>query len=287
MSLNPPLKNALIRITYIVGSLVLYLFLFDYPFLFWKECNFNHYTLTGSWQFAVALAIIWVNIRKLAKSIRLLTIGSYLLVFRGLMFWYKVETLPMLFDFTPNDCGFFTQQSNYRVLRILCCIGFILLASILPIFFKSTDATRYTRLGKIWIWTAILILDFVAAMPNIYYSDQMPDRLYTGARKIGKNYTCVYAIGMNDYPVFSVLLPQDSVRTVQQHYLKVNYERHGDLLISPETQDTIWIEKGRARPNPYRQTIENNTSCLMRWQWQYYAWHKIKRLFCKKENEQI
>lgn len=285
MSLNPTLKNTLVRIAYVVGSLALYLFLFNRPFLFWTECDFNHYTLTGSWQFAVALAIIWANTRKLAKSIRLLTIGSYLLVFTGLMFWYKVEALPVLFNFIPNDCGFFTQQSNYRLLRILCCIGFILLASILPIFFKSTDARKYTKLGKIWIWITILLLDFAAAMPNIYYCEQMADRLYTGARKIGKNYTRVYAIGMNDYPVFSVLLPQDSIRTTPQHYLKVNYERHGDLLICPETQDTIWIEKGGARQNPNRQTIENNTSCLMRWQWQYHAWHKIKRLFCKEENE--
>ncbi|WP_302576479.1 hypothetical protein, partial [Alistipes finegoldii] len=67
--------------------------------------------------------------------------------------------------------------------------------------------------------------------------------------------------------------------------LKVYYERHGDLLIQPETRDTIWIEKGGAQLNPNRQTIENNTSCLMRWQWQYYAWHKIKGLFCKEENE--
>lgn len=73
----------------------------------------------------------------------------------------------------------------------------------------------------------------------------------------------------------SVLLPQDSVCSSPEHYLKVHYERHGNLLIQPETRDTIWIEKGGVWVNPDRQTIESNTSCQMRWQWQYYAWHKI------------
>ena len=143
---------------------------------------------------------------------------------------------------------------------------------------------QLAKFGKIWIWTAILILDFAAAMPNIYFSEQQADKLYMGFREMGDiyKYAPIYAVGIDDY--FNVLIPQDSVHTSFEHYLKVYYERHGNLLIQPETRDTIWIEKGGVWVNPDRQTIENNTSCLMRWQWQYYAWHKVKGLFCKEEN---
>jgi len=78
MPLNPALKKILVRTAYIVGSLLLYLLLFNRPFLFWMEWGYygdesycNHYTFSGLWQFATALAIIWLNIRKLAKPIRL------------------------------------------------------------------------------------------------------------------------------------------------------------------------------------------------------------------------
>ena len=107
-----------------------------------------------------------------------------------------------------------------------------------------------------------------------------------GCRKMGTayKYAPIYAVGIGDY--FNVLLPQDSVCSSPEHYLKVHYERHGNLLIQPETRDTIWIEKGGVWRFRNHQTIENNTSCQMRWQWQYYAWHKIKGLFCKDKSEQ-
>ena len=291
MSLNPTLKSILIRTAYIVGSLLLYLLLFNRPFLFWMEWGyygtesyFNHYTLSGIWQFAIALTIIWLNIRKLAKPIRLSVIGTYLFFFAIIIFWYKVESFPFSFDFISDDSGFSFHRDNYRILRIFYCLGFILLTSILPVFLKSTDASKLAKFGIVWIWTAILILDFAAAMPNIYFTEQQADKLYMGFRKMGTvyKYAPIYAVGTGDY--FNVLIPQDSVYTSSEHYLKVYYERHGDLLIQPETRDTIWIEKGGVWANPNRQTIENNTSCQMRWQWQYYAWHKIKGLFCKEEN---
>ncbi len=284
MHLNPILKNVLVRTAYIVGSLVLYFLLFDHPFLFWKECNFNHYTLNGCWQFGLALVIIWFNIRKLAQPIRYGVIGTYLLFFAIIIFWYKVASFPSSFDFIPDNSSFFHHQQTYRILRILGALGFILLASILPIFI-TTKTSNSVKSWKIWLWGAILLLDFVAAMPNIYFCEQMADRLYIGARKIGDNYTHIYAIGDNDCPVLSVLLPQDSIFTSPKHYLEVYYERHGEFLIQSETQDTIWIEKNGAKLNLTHQTIENNTSCLMRWQWQYYVWHKIKGLFNKEENE--
>lgn len=274
MSLNSTLKNVLIRTLYIVGSLFVFILLampYSLPV---------HKTLYGIWQLVVALAIIWYNIRKLAKPIQLITIGSYLFVFAGLICWYKVDDMSML-----NLWGITWNYRIYERWLILACLGFILLASVLPIFLKSTNAPKLTKFGKVWIWTAILILDFVAAMPNIYFTEQQADKLYMGLRKMGgmDRYVPIYAVGISDS--FGVFIPQDSIYTSPAHYLKVYYERHGNLLIQPETQDTIWIEKGGVWANPNRQTIENNTSCLMRWQWQYYAWHKVKGLFCKEENE--
>lgn len=178
MPLNPTLKNALVRATYIVGSLLAVLILF-----IWSPIGEHHKTLTGIWQFVITLAIIWFNIRKLAKPIQLVTIGMYLFLFAVMMFWYKTEPFPRWFYDFPSLWG---QSCNYRMMRILCCIGFILLASILPIFLKSTDAPRLAKFGTIWIWTAILILDFAAAMPNIYFTEEQADKLYMG-RKNGNS----------------------------------------------------------------------------------------------------
>lgn len=285
MPLNPTLKNVLIRILCIAVSPIAYYVLFRILFLVWPSLE-AHNTVAGIWDFTVALTIIWLNIRKLAKPIQLITIGSYLLVFAGLMFWHKTGDMSIL---GLDGSGPYSQFHNYRMSRILCCLAFILLASILPIFLKSATTPKLRRFGIVWAWTSILILDFVAAMPNIYFSVSYADRLYSGYRKIGDiyKYAPMYAIESGDFQgnYFDVFIPQDSICATPEHYLKVYYERHGDLLIQPETRDTIWIEKGGVRPNADYQTIENNTSCQMRWQWQYYAWHKIKGLFCKKENE--
>lgn len=272
MSLDPTLKKILVRTAYIIGSLLAILILF-----IWPPIGEHHKTLIGIWQFVVTLAIIWFNIRKLAKPIQLVTIGMYLFLFAVMMFWYKTEPFPRWFYNFPSLWG---QFCNYRMMRILCCIGFILLASILPIFLKSTDAPKFTKFGTIWIWATILMLDFAAAMPNIYYSDQMADRLYIGYRKVHGGRIPIYAIGNKDCPMYSVLLPQDSVYTDEQHYLARLYERQENLLIQPETRDTIWIESDGAWWKLNRQTIvENDTGRLMCWQWQYSAWHKIKELF--------
>ena len=56
MPLNPTLKNALVRATYIVGSLLAVLILF-----IWSPIGEHHKTLTGIWQFVITLAIIWLN----------------------------------------------------------------------------------------------------------------------------------------------------------------------------------------------------------------------------------
>lgn len=278
MKLTPILKNVLVRTAYIVISPIVYYVLYHVLFLIWLWWE-GHNTIAGIWAFLIALIVIWFNIRKLAKPIQLLTIGSYLLVFAVIIFWYKVEALPHT---THLWGGYGSHTDNYQILRHCCSIGFILLASILPIFFKSTETPRLAKFGKIWIWIAVLMLDFAAAMPNIFFADQMADKLYIGYRRIGNFRAPIYAIGNTDYPVLSVFLPQDSVYMNGRHYLVRNYERQGNLLIEPETRDTIWIEKGGAsRIDPNHQTIENNTSCLMRWQWQYYAWQKIKGAFRK------
>ena len=97
MPLNPTLKNALVRATYIVGSLLAVLILF-----IWSPIGEHHKTLTGIWQFVITLAIIWFNIRKLAKPIQLVTIGMYLFLFAVMMFWYKTEPFPRWFYDFPS-----------------------------------------------------------------------------------------------------------------------------------------------------------------------------------------
>lgn len=195
-----------------------------------------------------------------------------------MMFWYKAEPFPRWF-YDSSDADIGIQLYNYRMMRILCCFGFILLASVLPIFSERhkrhtlphSEKYGFGQPSSCWILQSQCLISITLIKWQTDYS---------------KDRGAIYAIGNRDFPMHSVLLPQDSVCSSPEHYLKVHYERHGNLLIQPETRDTIWIEIGGVWVNPDRQTIESNTSCQMRWQWQYYAWHKIKGLFCKDKSEQ-
>ena len=279
MILNPILKSIYIRMLYIIVSPIAYYMLYRVLFLICPSVEI-HDTINGVWQFAISLIVIWVNIRQLAKPIQLCVIGTYLLFLAILIFWYKVGTLPTRFYDSPDANSIRIQLCNYRIMRSFYSVGFILLASILPIFLRTVQVPYLVQFGTIWIWTAILILDFVSAMPNIYYSDQIADRLYIGHRKVGNEWIPIYAIGNKNSPIYSVFLPQDSTHTDKRHYLARFYERQENILIQPETQDTIWIEREGTWWIPDRQIIvENNSDHLMCWQWQYSAWHDIKELF--------
>lgn len=150
MTLNSTLKSILVRTLYIVVSPIAYWVLYRVLFLIWPSLEM-HNTIDGVWMFAVALAIIWFNIYKLAKPIQLITIGTYLFVFAGLIFWYKTDDISVL-GIGEND----SILSNYLMARLFLCLGFILLASVLPIFLKSTDVPNLPSFGKVWIWTASL-----------------------------------------------------------------------------------------------------------------------------------
>ena len=73
MTLNPTLKSILVRTLYIVVSPIAYWVLYRVLFLIWPSLEM-HTTIDGVWMFAVALAIIWFNVCKLANPIQLITI---------------------------------------------------------------------------------------------------------------------------------------------------------------------------------------------------------------------
>ena len=111
MTLNSTLKSILVRTLYIVVSPIAYWVLYRVLFLIWPSLEM-HNTIDGVWMFAVALAIIWFNIYKLAKPIQLITIGTYLFVFAGLIFWYKTDDISVL-GIGEND----SILSNYLMAR--------------------------------------------------------------------------------------------------------------------------------------------------------------------------
>lgn len=265
MIINPTLKRILQIVTYIVGSLFLYVVLLCCGGVFLPT------TTLSIGQFVIPVVIIWFNIRNLSKPIQLSIIGAYLLAIAGIMLGRKIAG--------GYDWSFH------------CSVGFILVTPILTIFLQSAMVKKLERFSKIWIWTSILILDFVIAMPNIYFTDDMSDKLYVGSRKIEDDILPIYAIENPQYSYnFSVLLPKKIVynsesHCFERHYMQKFYHRYHDNLLI-QNNDTIYIKKRDATLDPSLQTIENNTRCLMRWQWQYYAWHKIKGLFYKVKNEQ-
>lgn len=252
-----------VLVTYIVGSLFLYVVLLCCGAVFLPI------TTLSIGQFIIPVVIIWFNIRNLSKPIQLSIIGAYLLAIAGIMLGSKMAG--------GYDWSFH------------CSVGFILVTPILTIFLQSAMAKKLERFSKIWIWTSILIFDFVIAMPNIYFTDNMSDKLYVGSQKIEDDILPIYAIDERfqySYYNFSVLLPQKIVynsenHCFERHYIQKFYHRYHDNLLI-QKNDTIYIKKRDAILNPSHQTIENNTSCLMRWQWQYYAWQKIKGAFQNK-----
>lgn len=264
MIINPTLKKIFVKIAFIAGSLFLYVVLLCCGGIFLPV------TMLSIGQFVIAAVIIWLNIRKLSKSLQLCIIGAYLLVTAGIIL--KVKTAG------GYDWSFY------------CSVGFILFAPILSIFLQSVTAKKLEHFSKIWIGISILIWDFVIAMPNIYFTDDMSDKLYVGFRKIENDVLPIYAIEKSQYIYnFSVLQPQELIYNInnqrfERKYIQTFYQRgYDNLLIG--NNDTIYIKKCKATLNPSYQTIENNTSCLIRKQWQYYVWHKIKKVLYKEGND--
>ena len=277
--MNPNLKNILIRSGCVIGSLCAYLFLTYRIDHLRIGDEYNEYQiLCDILDFAVPLLLVWLNLRPLAKPIRQIVVGIFVLTYASIRFWSKVE--------------FVSWQSCHDTLFFVT-LGFVLLSSLLPIFLRKLRAERLAGCGKMTLWAAVLWLDFVAAMPKVRFADEATAGIYMGRIRAtdtsSNRYWPVYAFartdfwGFNDTEDVYVMTPADSTAS---NYRSTVY-RHtwgSDMLVDTLACDTIWLRARGVYYDPNRRTMENIEQIRLRGQWQYNAWQKIKRLFNTANN---
>ena len=165
MKLNPTLKNVLIRTGCIVGSLYGYIILMrriDYMEI--MDDYDRYFIFCNIARFVVPLLLVWLNVRKLAKPIRLGFTALFVIFYARVVFGQRIE--PEALN------GFFLS------LEIVGFV-FIALASLLPIWLKNKQAERLAVYSKVAVWIAVPWLAFAVAFPEIKFDDFRTQGAYT------------------------------------------------------------------------------------------------------------
>ena len=138
------------------------------------------------------------------------------------------------------------------------------------------------------LWTAILLFDFVVAMPNVWEYAYIDKCLYVSPKKnlylLKTDYTC------------TILYGQDSLKSYYADstaFLSIHYHRTNDAenLWVSEGGDSLYFEREVNRykiTRPDGESFEAGSTPTYFWEtatncWQWNVWWKLKRLF-NKEN---
>ena len=262
-------KQTLIRFGYTAGSLLaymIYLFTFGILIPFYK----TGLTIEGIIHFAVSLGLIWFNIRKTPSAIKQITIAIFLLGFAIVMMAFKLEGEAL--------SGYYAI-AEYQTVRRVFAFVMLLIATHIPMSADKIPMAKIAKTSKAMMWSAILLLDFAVAFPNINFVSQNQTELYVGHKSDWHTgmQPDIYAIsnGGNDFYV---------IARTEEHTNILHggmYHKKGDFVVNRSTQDTIWIRPFNPNIDTNEITIENTNHSLTRWQWQYVAWQWVKGLFGK------
>ena len=274
--MNPNLKNILIR----SGCIILSLFVYkqvDYQLKAnimgggWLE---DHTTTRYALLMLAAALLIGLNIRKCSSSVKRFVFGDFLLGLSVLIGLWKCGAV--------QSYGYVLHPLYYWLLRNWGGLS-VLLASLLPLFCRAANP-RCVKPSKIVLWTAILLFDFAAAMPNVWEYAYIDKCLYVSPEKnlylLKTDYTC------------TILYGQDSLKPYYADstaFLSVNYhciDEAADLWIS-ESGDSLYFEREVNRykiTRPDGETLETGSAPIGLWEsatncWQWNVWQKIKELF--------
>ena len=272
MKLNPTLKNALVRTGCIVGSLAVYIKIMQHLEYLEFEADFEwQCTLYAIVRFGVPLLLVWLNVRKLAKPIRLGFTALFVLAYTAVIFTRKVEP---------------TMWSRYYTALYIVGLGFVTLATLLPIWLRNVQAERLSKFSKVLMWTAVLLMDFAVAMPCIWSVDSATYGVYVGrVRVTNTKHRTAYAFatesfwGFNDIVDVNVMTPDSLGAYTNRVYC---HAWDSGYMVDTLTRDTIWICEYGLRYDPSRKTMENIELMHLHHHWQYDMWHRLKRFFGKK-----
>lgn len=225
----------------------------------------------------LAALIIWVNVRKLSASARRFVFGC---------FFFGLSVLVGVWKIGCMACNYADYTNRFVYWGAQC----VLLASLLPVVCWQ-NSTRMAAIRKVCFWAAVLLLDFVVAMPNIREDEQLYKCLYyNAARKL-------YIIKTPD--VCTVLSCQDSLKSHCDEntcFRSVCYRpaNDSDNLWVSEGGDSIYLTRGLndyeiTRPSGESFTVSNGSPEVVEWSatncWQYNAWWKLKRVLSNKSDD--
>lgn len=270
------LKKIVVRCLYIVGSLVAYRLALRSVETISPTFEAGHPTLKFASLMLLAAWIIWVNVRKLSPSVKRFVFGGFFLGLALLVGAWKTGCI-------TNSVGYPIHDYYFDQLVYWGGLG-VLLASLLPIVCKQ-KSTHRTILSNICFWTAILLLDFVVAMPNIWEDEQIYKCLYHNyAKKI-------YFV--KTPRVCTILYGQDSLKSrcdENTRFYSVDYylTNCSDHLWISDGGDSIYLTQGLnyyeiTRPSGESFNVCNGSTRDVEWYatncWQYNAWWKLKSVF--------
>lgn len=274
MKLNPTLKNALVRTGCIVGSLAVYIKIMQHLEYLEFEADFEwQWTLYAIVRFVVPLLLVWLNVRKLAKPIRLGFTALFVLAYTAVIFTRKVEP---------------TMWIRYYTALYIIGLAFVTLATLLPIWLHNVQAERLSKCSKVLMWTAVLLMDFAVAMPCIWSVDSATYGVYVGkVRVTNTKRRTAYAFatessfgGFNDIVDVNVMTP-DSLGAYTNRVYRHAWD--SDYMVDTLTRDTIWIYKYDTRYDSSRKMMTNIELIHLYRHWQYDMWHRLKRMVNKKK----
>lgn len=227
--------------------------------------------------------IIWVNVRKLSSSAKRFIFGCF---FLGLAFLVGAWKIGCIAHYEKYIIIYTDYMNQFRYWGALC----ILLASLLPIVCKQ-KCTHMAAISKIFFWVAVLLLDFVVAMPNIWEDEQQYKCLYYNYAKnicvIKTLDVCTILYGQDSLKRFS----DDSTRFRSVHYYHADYS--DNLWISKDGDSIYLAEKLTGyeitRPSGESFYAANGSPYIVEWYatncWQYNAWWKLKNVFNHQRND--
>jgi len=279
MKIEKPLclKKVAVRCFYIVGSFFAYFLALRSVETLFSYFEYGHPTLKYTSLMILAALIIWLNVRKLSASAKRFVFGCFFLGLSLLVGARKIGCMA---------CNYTDYTNRFVYWGALC----VLLASLLPVACRQ-KSTRMAAISKICFWAAVLLLDFVVAMPNIWEDEQLYKCLYyNAARKL-------YVIKTPD--VCAVLSCQDLLKShcdENTSFRSVCYRpaNGSDNLWVSEGGDLIYLTRGLndygiTRPGGESFTVSNGSPEVVEWSatncWQYNVWWKLKRGLNNKGND--
>lgn len=156
------MKKFLVRAWRIVGTLAAIVVVHNLLGI-WLE---YHLTLRYLLLMLCTGGITWLNLHKLSRTTQHLFYGGFTLLLGGLIACWKLGEFETICKWLEVANIVSWEQRYYEDSLALLALLVALVSSVLPTIVRPSEVKQSTLLSRWFLFGAIFILDFAAAMPN-------------------------------------------------------------------------------------------------------------------------